>query len=131
MAAKQSKRYRDDLTKVDSKRQYAINEAIGVMRNFSKAKFDESVVLDVRLNIDPRKQDQNLRGAVSLPQGTGKSARVICFAEGDAAKAATEAGAVEVGSEELVKKILDGWTDFDVAVATPDMMRHVGKLGKV
>lgn len=131
MPRKLSKRYREDVKKVNATQTYGVDEALGVLRNFSKAKFDESVVLDVRLNIDPRKQDQNLRGAISLPQGTGKSARVVAFAEGDAAKAAKEAGAIEVGSEDLVKKILEGWTDFDVAVATPDMMRHVGKLGKV
>lgn len=126
----QSRRLRDDRKKVPESPQ-ALNDALALLATFSKAKFDESVVLDVNLNIDPRKQDQNLRGAVSLPNGTGKTARVICFAEGEAAQAAKDAGAVEVGSEELVKKIAEGWTDFDVAVSTPDQMRHVGRLGKV
>lgn len=131
MAKKLSKRRREDLGKFDRKSTYHLDKALEILGSFSQAKFDESVRLDVKLNIDTRKQDQNIRGAISLPNGTGKTARVICFAEGEAADAAKEAGAIEVGSEELVKKILEGWTDFDVAIATPDQMRHVGKLGKV
>ncbi|MCA8938732.1 MAG: 50S ribosomal protein L1, partial [Planctomycetes bacterium] len=131
MATKVSRRHRENLSKYSRDKALPLSEAVKVLNEFAKAKFDESVVLDVNLNVDPRKQDQNLRGAISLPNGTGKTARVICFAEGAAADAAREAGALEVGSEDLVKKILDGWTDFDVAVATPDQMRHVGRLGKV
>jgi large subunit ribosomal protein L1 len=128
---KKGKRHTADAAKVEAGRQYSIDDALKVVRSFSKAKFDESVRLDVKLGIDTRKQDQNLRGAISLPNGTGKTARVICFAEGEAAEAARAAGAVEVGSAELAKRIEDGWTDFDVAVATPDQMRVVGRLGKI
>ncbi len=128
---RKGKRYSADLTKVEAGRQYTLEDALKVVRSFTKAKFDESVRLDVKLGIDTRKQDQNLRGAVSLPNGTGKTARVICFAEGEAAEAARAAGALEVGSAELAKKIEDGWTDFDVAIATPDQMRVVGRLGKI
>lgn len=131
MPAKKGKRYRADLAKVEFGKRYSLEEAVKLVKSFSKAKFDESVRIDVKLGVDPRKQDQNLRGAVSLPHGTGKSARVICFAEGAAADAARAAGAVEVGSADLVKKIEEGWMDFDVAIATPDQMRVVGRLGKV
>lgn len=131
MAKKLSKRRREDLAKFDRKQSYKLDDALNVLGSFSKAKFDESIRLDVKLNIDTRKQDQNIRGAISLPNGTGKTARVVCFAEGENAEAAKAAGAIEVGSEDLVKKIEGGWTDFDVAIATPDQMRHVGKLGKI
>ncbi len=107
----------------------AIPDAVELVLNFEGAKFDETVELAVKLGIDPKKQA--LRGAVSLPHGIGKTVRVIAFAEGDAATAATDAGAAEVGGEELAKKIMDGWLDFDVAIAHPAMMRHVGKLGRV
>lgn len=126
-----SRRHRENIGKVDSNQSFSIDAAVKTLAAFKKAKFDETVNLSLKLNIDPKKQDQNLRGAVSLPHGTGKSKRVICFAEGAAAQAAKAAGAVEVGSAELAKKIEEGWTDFDVAIATPDQMRHVGKLGKI
>lgn len=125
------KRHRADAAKIEAGKAYGLEDAIKLLKSFSKAKFDETIRLDVKLGVDPRKQDQNLRGAISLPNGTGKQARVICFAEGAAADAARAAGAVEVGSAELVKRIEDGWTDFDVAIATPDQMRIVGRLGKV
>ncbi|MCK6440068.1 MAG: 50S ribosomal protein L1 [Planctomycetes bacterium] len=131
MAVKASRRHRENASKVDPTKTYPVEEAVKILGSFRKTKFDETVNLSVKLNLDPRKQEQNLRGAVSLPHGTGKSKRVIAFAEGTAAEAAKAAGAIEVGSAELVKKVEGGWTDFDVAVATPDMMRHVGKLGKV
>lgn len=131
MARKTSRRQRENLEKVDPEKTYPLEEAIKILESFKKTKFDEAVNLAVKLNVDPRKQDQNLRGAISLPNGTGKTKRVIAFAEGAAADAAKEAGAIEVGSAELVKKIEDGWMEFDVAIAAPDMMRHVGKLGKV
>jgi len=131
MAKKLSKRRREDLAKFDRKQVYSLDKALEILGGLSKSKFDESVRLDVKLNIDTRKQDQNIRGSISLPNGTGKTARVICFAEGEAADAARAAGAIEVGSADLVKKIEDGWLDFDVAISTPDQMRHVGKLGKV
>jgi len=131
MPNKSGKRYRADAEKVTVGKTYTVEEGLKLLKSFGKAKFDESVRLDVKLGVDPRKQDQNLRGAVSLPHGTGKQARVICFAEGAAADAARAAGAIEVGSAELVKKIEEGWTDFDVAIATPDQMRVVGRLGKI
>jgi large subunit ribosomal protein L1 len=108
-----------------------IERALEILESFPKAKFDETVELCVRLGVDPKKSDQMVRGAISLPHGIGKTLRVVAFAEGPKADEAREAGAVEVGSADLAKKISDGWMDFDVAVATPDMMRHVGRLGKV
>jgi large subunit ribosomal protein L1 len=131
MSNRLSKRHREDAKKVELGKKYGLDEALKILRSFSKAKFDETVRLDIKLGVDPRKQDQNLRGAVSLPHGTGKQAKVIAFAEGAAAEAAKAAGAIAVGSADLVKKIEEGWTDFDVAIATPDQMRHVGKLGKI
>ena len=101
------------------------------IRGLSKAKFDETVDVVVKLGIDPRKTDQLVRGAVSLPKGLGKTVKVIVFAEGDRATAAQEAGADEVGSADLAARIQGGWMDFDIVIASPDMMRHVGKLGKV
>jgi len=109
----------------------SILEAVNVVKGYEGAKFDETVELAVKLGIDPKNTSQSLRGAFSLPHGIGKEVRVVVFAEDDAAKAAKEAGAVEVGSEDLAKKILGGWLDFDVAIAHPAMMRHVGKLGRV
>jgi large subunit ribosomal protein L1 len=126
-----SKRYKKGAQHVDTTARYTITEAIDILGRLSSARFDETVELVVRLGIDPKKSDQIVRGSVSLPRGIGKSKRVIVFAEGDKAREAEEAGASEVGGEELAKKILDGWLDFDVAIATPDMMRHVGKLGRV
>ncbi len=125
------KRYRAAHGQVDHDRQYEVAEAVGLLAAMPKAKFDETVEVSLRLGIDPKKSDQVVRGSISLPHGIGKELRVVVFAEGDKAEAATAAGAMEVGSAELAKKIQDGWTDFDVAVATPDMMKHVGKLGKV
>ena len=108
-----------------------IAEAVELLLNFESAKFDETVELAVKLGIDPKNSQQIVRGAVSLPHGIGKTVRVIAFAEGDAAPAAVEAGAIEVGGQDLAKKILDGWMEFDVAIAHPSMMRHVGKLGRI
>jgi large subunit ribosomal protein L1 len=108
-----------------------IAEAVSVLKKFEGAKFDETVEVSVKLGIDPKNTSQAVRGAFSLPHGIGKAVKVIVFAEGDAAKDAKASGADEVGSEDLAKKILDGWLDFDVAIAHPSMMRHVGKLGRV
>jgi large subunit ribosomal protein L1 len=108
-----------------------IPDAVDTLKKFESAKFDETVELAVKLGIDPKNTAQSLRGAFSLPHGIGRSVKVIAFAEGDAAKQAREAGADEVGGEELAKKILDGWLDFEIAIAHPSMMRHVGKLGRV
>ncbi|MEZ5990092.1 MAG: 50S ribosomal protein L1 [Planctomycetota bacterium] len=126
-----SKRFRKASAQVDRAREYEPVEAFELLKSLPAAKFDETVAVSVRLGIDPKKTDQLIRGAVSLPHGIGKSVRVICFAEGEKADAAREAGAIEVGSAELAAKIEGGWTDFDVAIASPDMMKHVGKLGRV
>ena len=128
---KRSKRYRKLLEQFDKTKEYPIDEAIRIIKKFDSVKFDETVEVAVKLGIDPRKSDQNVRGSVNLPHGLGKEIRVICFAEGEAAKAAEEAGAIRVGSDDLAKDIQKGWLDFDVAIATPDMMRYVGKLGRI
>ena len=128
---KRSKKYRKSAEQVERAREYLPDEAFEVLKKFETAGFDETVEVAVRLGIDPKKTDQNVRGSVSLPNGIGKDVRVICFAEGDAAAAAEEAGAIKVGSQDLAKEIQDGWLDFDVAVAAPDMMKHVGKLGRI
>lgn len=128
---KRSKRYRQAAAMVEADKIYPPDEAIELLKTLPSAAFDESVEVVVRLGIDPRKSDQLVRGAVSLPNGLGKDVRVIVFAEGDKAEAAREAGADEVGSEDLAERIQKGWMDFDVVIASPDMMRHVGKLGKV
>ncbi len=106
-------------------------EAIGVLKGFPPTKFDQTVEIHVRLGIDPKQADQIVRGSIVLPHGIGKSKRVVVFARGNLAEDATAAGAEEVGGEELAKKIKDGWTDFDVCIAAPDMMGLVGPLGKV
>ncbi|MCZ6596350.1 MAG: 50S ribosomal protein L1 [Planctomycetota bacterium] len=126
-----SKRYRDAAARIDRARRYEPTEALGLIKSLPGPKFDETVDVVVKLGIDPRKSDQLVRGAVSLPKGLGKSVTVIVFAEGEKADAARAAGADEVGSAELAEKIQGGWMDFDVVVASPDMMKHVGKLGKV
>ena len=128
-----TKRYRTAVATVGYERhkRYPIDEALGMLEQFPKAKFDETVELHVRLGIDPRKSDQMVRGSISLPRGIGKSKSVIVFAEGENADAAREAGADEVGGEELAKRIQDGWLDFDVCIAHPAMMRVVGRLGRV
>jgi len=106
-------------------------DAVGVLKQFKGPKFDQTVEIAMHLGIDPTKADQALRGSVALPKGIGKTKRVVAFCGDDDASACKEAGAVEAGGEELVKKISDGWMDFDVAVASPDMMRVVSKLGRV
>lgn len=126
-----SKRYREAVKDLDLGRNFEIPEAVGLLRERSKTKFDESFELAVKLSIDPKQADQMVRGTFSLPKGTGKSVKVIAFAEGEAAEQARAAGAAEVGGEELAKKVEGGWTDFDVAVAHPQMMRVVGKLGRI
>ncbi len=108
-----------------------IPEAVALLKKFEGAKFDETVEVSVKLGIDPKNTAHAVRGAFSLPHGIGKAVRVVVFAEGEGAKTAKAAGATEVGGEDLAKKILDGWLDFDVAIAHPSMMRHVGKLGRV
>jgi large subunit ribosomal protein L1 len=128
---KHSKRYNSAVTRVDRSIKYEPTEALTLIKSLPAANFDETVDVVVKLGIDPRKSDQLVRGAVSLPKGLGKTVKVIVFAEGDKADAAKAAGADEVGSADLADRITGGWLDFDVVIASPDMMRHVGKLGKV
>lgn len=129
--AKRGKRYVQAREKVDPTKRCSIPEAVTLLKSLPKAKFDETVEVSLRLGIDPKQADQIVRGSVSLPNGTGKDVKVIAFCVGANAEAAKAAGAVEAGGEELVERIQKGWTDFDVAVASPDMMRHVGKLGRI
>jgi large subunit ribosomal protein L1 len=131
--AKRSKRYRNAAARIDRARRYPLDEAIRTLvGGDGHAKFDETVELAVKLGVDPRQADQNVRGTVVLPHGTGKSVRVLVFAKGDKAKEAQEAGADHVGAEDIAKKIQDEqWLDFDTAIATPDMMGVVGRLGKI
>ncbi|MDP7008947.1 MAG: 50S ribosomal protein L1 [Phycisphaerales bacterium] len=112
------------------KEKHTISDAVKLLKSFPNTKFDQTVEIALHLSIDPRQADQQLRGAVSMPKGVGKSARVVCFCASDKVDAAKAAGAIEAGAEELVKKVEGGWIDFDVAIATPDMMRFVGKLGR-
>lgn len=125
------KRFEEAQTKVDRDRLYSPREAVKLIKEFPSAKFDESVELSIRLGVDPRKADQMVRGAVSLPKGTGKTMRVAVFAKGQKAKEAEEAGADVVGDDDLAERISGGWLEFDAIVASPDMMPAVGKLGRV
>lgn len=132
MANKRGKRYQDAMKQIDREKLYAPQEALEIVKELASAKFDESVELAVKLGIDPKHADQQVRGAVVLPHGTGKDVKVIVFAQGEKAKEAEAAGAEHVGAEELAEKIeKEGWLDFDVAIATPDMMRVVGRLGRI
>lgn len=125
------KKYSDAAKLIDRAKQYDPAEAIELVKKAAAAKFDETVEVSIRLGVDPRHADQQVRGAVSLPAGTGKVVRVLVFAKGDKAKEAEAAGADVVGAEDIVTRIQEGWLDFDVAVATPDMMGVVGKLGRI
>jgi large subunit ribosomal protein L1 len=130
--AKIGKRYHDIQQHVDRLNLYTVDEAVSLLKTTSTAKFDETIDLASRLGVDARIAEQNIRGTVSLPHGTGKSVRVVVFAEGDKAREAEEAGADFVGTDELVDKIVDGWFDFDATIATPDLMRSImPKLGRV
>ena len=130
--AKRGKRYRGINEHVDRLQLYTVDEAVSLVKKTGSAKFDETVDLASRLGIDARQADQNIRGTVTLPHGTGKSVRVVVFAQGDLARQAEEAGADFVGTDELVDKIVDGWLDFDATIATPDLMRSImPKLGRV
>jgi len=130
-AQKTGKRFSAALTTFDREKEHTPNEAVRILKEFPSAKFDETVEVAFRLGVDPRKADQAIRGTVSLPNGTGKTARVAVFAMGEKAREATEAGADLVGGEELVERVMKGEIDFDAAVATPDMMATVGKAGRV
>jgi large subunit ribosomal protein L1 len=130
--SKRGRKYREAIEKVDRTRLYAPKEALELVKETSYASFDATVDVHIRLGVDPRHSDQQVRGSLVLPQGLGKEVRVLVFAEGEGAKAAEEAGADYVASDdEWVKKIQDGWTDFDVAIAVPEMMGTVGRLGRV
>jgi large subunit ribosomal protein L1 len=128
---KAGKRYRESLTKVDHTREYAIEEAVEALKAMPVAKFNETVEFAARLGVDPKHADQQVRGTVLLPHGTGKSVRVLVLTRGEKEQEAKAAGADFVGSNDLLEKIKGGWFDFDVAIATPDMMGEVGKLGKL
>ena len=129
--AQKSKAYRAAASKIEDGKFYTPAEAVALAKETGSAKTDSTVEVAVKLGVDPRKADQMVRGTVSLPHGTGKTARVIVFATGPAAEAAIAAGADEVGGDELIEKVAGGWTDFDSAVSTPELMGKVGRLGKV
>ncbi len=129
--AKHGKKYNAAAEKVDNLKKYEVKDALQLAKDGSDVKFDQSVDIAVRLGVDPRKADQNIRGSVVLPKGTGKKFRILVFAKGEKEKEASDAGAEFVGGDDLVKKIQEGWLDFDRVVATPDMMGVVGKLGKI
>lgn len=126
-----SKAFRAALEKVDRTQRYLLEDGVRLAKETARAKFDETVEMAVRLGVDPRQADQNVRGTVNLPHGMGKTIRVLAFAKGEKEKEAQEAGADYVGSDDLIKKISEGWFEFDKAVATPDMMGAVGRIGKI
>ena len=128
---KRSKKYREASEKIDRNNLYTANEAIALVKSMPEYKFDQTVEAVLRLNVDPRKADKLVRGSVNLPNGTGKTAKVLVFARGPKATEALEAGADIVGDDDLVQKVADGFLDFDSVVATPDMMGKVGRLGRV
>ncbi len=129
---KNGKRNREIANLIDRSQLYSLDEGVQLLKQTSKAKFDESVDLAARLGVDPRHAEQNIRGTVALPHGTGKQIRVVVFAQGDKAREAEEAGADAVGTDDLVDKIVGGWLDFDATVATPDLMRTImPKLGRI
>ncbi|HLQ41002.1 MAG TPA: 50S ribosomal protein L1 [Tetragenococcus sp.] len=129
--AKKSKKMQEALKKVDATKTYSVEEAVALAKETNIAKFDATVEVAYRLNIDTKKADQQIRGAVVLPNGTGKTQKVLVFAKGAKAKEAEEAGADYVGEADLAEKIQNGWFDFDVVIATPDMMAQVGRLGRI
>jgi large subunit ribosomal protein L1 len=125
------KKYRDSVAKIDRAREYPLSEAVEVLRNLPKAKFNETVEFAAKLGVNPKHADQQVRGTVLLPHGTGKDVRVLVLTRGEKEREAEEAGADFVGSNEYIEKINGGWFEFDVAIATPDMMGEVGKLGRI
>ncbi len=128
---KRSKKYRAAMELIEKDKIYTIDEAVELVKKTATAKFDETIEMHVRLGVDPKYADQQVRGAIVLPNGTGKSKKVLVFTKGEKVQAAQDAGADYVGSDDLVAKIQGGWFDFDVAIATPDMMGVVGRLGKL
>lgn len=129
--SRSSKRFKKILEGFDFDKEYSLEEAVSKLKECPPVKFDQTVEVAIQLGVDPRKSDQQVRGTVSLPHGTGKTIRVLVLAQGDKAQAAEEVGADFVGGADLVEKIKGGWVDFDAVIATPDMMREVGKLGKI
>ncbi len=125
------KKYEEARKKVDANKEYSIPEAAALAKDVAYAQFDETMELHLTMGVDPKKADQQVRGIALLPHGLGKKVRVLVFAQGDAAENAQKAGADFVGSDDLVKKVQEGWTDFEVAIATPDMMAKLGRLGPV
>lgn len=128
---KRSKRYREMAQKIERNKEYSLDEAVKLLKESAKARFDETVEVAMRLGVDPRHADQMVRGTVALPNGTGKTVRILVLTKGEKVDAAKEAGADFVGLEEYVEKIQKGWLDFDVVVASPDVMSMVGRLGKI
>jgi len=128
---KKSARYLEAKAPVDGAKLYGLDEALDLILQGKAPKFDETVELHMKLGIDVKKADQNIRGTISMPNGIGRTVRVVAFAQGEKAQACRDAGADEVGDEELAKRIQDGWTDFDLVLATPDMMKYVGRLGRI
>lgn len=128
---RRSKRYREAAGRVDTGRQYSIEEAVSLARELATTRLDETLEFSLQLGVDPRRSDQQVRGTVALPHGTGKKVRVLVFARGASEDEARSAGADFVGFDDLVEKIKGGWTDFDVAITTPDLMREVARLGKI
>jgi large subunit ribosomal protein L1 len=125
------KNYQNALSKVDRNQRYQLEDSLRLAKQAAHAKFDETVEMAIRLGVDPRQADQNIRGTVTLPHGMGKTVRVLAFAKGDKEREAQEAGADFVGADDLIKKISEGWLEFDKTVATPDMMAAVGRIGKI
>jgi len=128
---KRGKKYIESMARIDRTREYPLEEAVEVIKNLPAGKFDETFEFSARLGVNPRHADQQVRGTVLLPHGTGKDVRVLVLTKGEKETEAKEAGADFVGSDEFIEKIKDGWFDFDVAIATPDMMGEVGKLGRI
>jgi large subunit ribosomal protein L1 len=131
MTTHHGRRFREDIAKVDREREYQPAEAVSLVKSLANAKFDESVELHVRTGLNVRHADEQLRGTIALPNGLGKDVTVVVFAQGDKAKEAEEAGADVVGAQDLAKRIQDGFDEFDVAIATPDLMNVVGQLGRI
>ncbi|HUT36738.1 MAG TPA: 50S ribosomal protein L1 [Planctomycetota bacterium] len=128
---KLSKRYQEAMKGIDRAKSYTVDEAVQTLKGLPSAKFDETVEIAFHLGVDPKKPDQAVRGTISLPKGIGRSLRVVVFAEGELAAKAKAAGAQEAAGQELIDRVTGGWTDFDVAIAAPAMMRQVGRLGRI
>lgn len=131
MAGRNGRRFRTALSQIDRRAQYSIEDAVTLLKDMPAPKYDQTVEMAIRLGVDPRQADQQIRGTVMLPHGLGKTIRVVVFAKGEQAAAAEGAGADVVGADDLAERINGGWTDFDVAIAAPDMMRVVGRLGRI